>query len=335
MKIPTPLLAVAKGLGPLRDRVVFVGGMIRGLLVTDPAAGPLRPTDDVDMIIDVPTLGDYYTLEAQLRDLGFHEDMEEGAPICRWVIDGVRADVMPIDPGILGFSNVWYEGAVKHAAVTKTPEGLLRHLDGPHFCATKLEAFAGRGSGDLFHHDLEDFIALVDERQSLGDEIANAAEDIRKFIAQTVRGFLALEAFKEALPGHLQGDSASQGRLPMLLSRLQRIAALDSKEITIAPRLVGRSPPLLPSYATRNGIGPGAPTLASPLPVGQVTLHSTNLRSADYDQTTKRLTIEFHGGRVYQYSGVPLTVFEGLLRAHSAGRYFNLWIRNSYQHRRL
>jgi predicted nucleotidyltransferase len=83
VKVPPPLMTVAKRLVPLRDRIVFVGGMIRGLLVTDPAAGPSRPTDDVDLIVDVASLRDYHALGAELRRLGLHEDMEDGAPICR------------------------------------------------------------------------------------------------------------------------------------------------------------------------------------------------------------------------------------------------------------
>lgn len=99
MKIPAPLLTVVRHLGPVRERVVFVGGMIRGLLVTDPAASAARPTDDVDLILDVPSRHAYYKLGEELRALGFQEAMvDEDAPICRWIIDGVRADIMPIDP---------------------------------------------------------------------------------------------------------------------------------------------------------------------------------------------------------------------------------------------
>jgi hypothetical protein len=46
------ILAVARHLGDLRERVVFVGGMVCDRLVTDPAAAPARPTDDVDVIVD-------------------------------------------------------------------------------------------------------------------------------------------------------------------------------------------------------------------------------------------------------------------------------------------
>jgi hypothetical protein len=111
MKIPDPVLVVARHLGDLRERVVFVSGMIRSLLVTDPAAGGARPTDDVDLIVEVPTTVAYYALNQTLRDQNFREANEAGAPLCRWIVEGVRVDVMPVDPAILGFSNVWYFGA--------------------------------------------------------------------------------------------------------------------------------------------------------------------------------------------------------------------------------
>ena len=44
------LSSVARALGPLLDKVVFVGGSILGLLITDAAARAPRPTHDVDII---------------------------------------------------------------------------------------------------------------------------------------------------------------------------------------------------------------------------------------------------------------------------------------------
>src|SRR4051812_8155694 len=177
MKIPPQLLTVATHLGRLTESTVFVGGMIRGLLITDPAAGAARPTDDVDLIVDVPSYKAFTDLNEELRGLGFSESMEEGAPICRWVVAGVRTDIMPIDPGILGFTNVWYAGAMDRPAIVAGPHGNLRILDAPHFCATKLEAFEARGDGDYLHRDVEDFIAVVDGRPTLIDEVAAAPED--------------------------------------------------------------------------------------------------------------------------------------------------------------
>lgn len=44
------LIQVAEALGDLRERLVFVGGCATALLITDPAAAPVRATKDVDTI---------------------------------------------------------------------------------------------------------------------------------------------------------------------------------------------------------------------------------------------------------------------------------------------
>ncbi len=41
------------GLGELAEDLVFVGGCATGLLLTDPAAAPVRVTYDVDAIVQV------------------------------------------------------------------------------------------------------------------------------------------------------------------------------------------------------------------------------------------------------------------------------------------
>jgi len=52
-----------------------------GLLVTDPAVDAPRPTDDIDTIIEVATLGQYHEFQVELRKLGFKKDICDGAPI--------------------------------------------------------------------------------------------------------------------------------------------------------------------------------------------------------------------------------------------------------------
>lgn len=46
--------AVAR-LGTLAEKMAFVGGCTTGLLLTDPAASPVRATLDVDVIVEVAT----------------------------------------------------------------------------------------------------------------------------------------------------------------------------------------------------------------------------------------------------------------------------------------
>ena len=101
---------VAEALGKLRERFVFVGGCATGLLITDPAAAPVRATMDVDAIVAVVSQADYYDLAQQLRERGFTQTVEEGQPPYRWSLAGMKLDVMPTTDEILGFSNCWSAG---------------------------------------------------------------------------------------------------------------------------------------------------------------------------------------------------------------------------------
>ena len=65
---------VAERLGDLRERVVFLGGAATTLLITDPAAPDVRPTLDVDVIVEIGSGPDYYRLGQSLREIGFTED---------------------------------------------------------------------------------------------------------------------------------------------------------------------------------------------------------------------------------------------------------------------
>jgi hypothetical protein len=99
---------VAHRLGDLREDVVFLGGAVLGLLITDPAASEARPTKDVDLIVDIASRAEYADLETKLRAAGFLNDRSQGAPVCRWLAGDVKVDVMPTDPALLGFGNRWY-----------------------------------------------------------------------------------------------------------------------------------------------------------------------------------------------------------------------------------
>jgi hypothetical protein len=99
-------------------------------------------------------------------------------------------------------------------------------VDAPHFAATKLESFRGRGGSDFYHHDMEDLIAMVDGRAELLVELESAPDATRTFVASEIGSLMSEEAFQEALPGHLAGDKASQARLPLVEQRLSAMAAI-------------------------------------------------------------------------------------------------------------
>ena len=58
------------------------------------------------------------------------------------------------------------------------------------------------------------------------------------------------------------------------------------------------------------------------------------MRSVGYDQASNVLEIEFPGGEIYRYLGVPSDVHRGLVTATSAGQYFHQRIRDVYEYER-
>lgn len=200
--LPT-LRVIAQALGDLREQVVFLGGAVAGLLVTDPLAEGVRATVDVDAVAQAGW-AQFQRLQRELARRGFREDADSGV-ICRWIHrdSGVVFDLMPENPDVLGFANRWYPYVVATAQPMALGEGLhIRLATAVAFVATKLEAFASRGRGDvLASHDLEDVLNIVDGREELVREVAEAAVGVRQAIAQAFAGLLARADFLDVLPG--------------------------------------------------------------------------------------------------------------------------------------
>ncbi len=217
--------SVVSLLAPVLDDLVFVGGCTTGLFITDPAAGRIRPTKDVDAIVDVTTYAKYMALSERLRALGLAEDTTPGAPLCRWRHGPLIVDVMPTDAAVLGFSNRWYPAAIETAQTVRIAEHDVHIVTPALFVATKLEAFHGRGGDDLVaSHDLEDIIVVVDGRAEIVGDVAAAADDVRAYIGAEIRALLDNRDFTEALAGFLLPDPASQARRSLLEGRLRSLS---------------------------------------------------------------------------------------------------------------
>lgn len=219
--------AVAR-LGPLADEVVFLGGCATGLLLTDPAAPPIRPTYDVDVISELTSIIEYHLFADRLRKRGFREDQEADAVICRWRAEGVVLDVMPTSTAVFDFGNDWYRPDLDTAESVGLPSGArIRVVTAPYFLATKLAAFDGRGNGDyMASHDMEDIVAVLDGRPELGDEIVESEDALKVHLAERFAALIDERDFTDSLAGHLPGDPGSQARLPILKRRIEAIARL-------------------------------------------------------------------------------------------------------------
>ena len=62
----TMLQTVANGLGNLKDDMVFVGGAVAEMYASNPELSDIRPTLDVDCVIELPSRTTHAKLEDDL-----------------------------------------------------------------------------------------------------------------------------------------------------------------------------------------------------------------------------------------------------------------------------
>jgi len=226
------LETVAEALGPeLRQKMTFVGGCTTGLLLTDEyTLEQVRHTEDVDLIVHTMGYTAFYALQEQLKKQGFSIPAStEDAPICAMNLGDLRVDFMPDDDS-LGFTNRWYQAAMKTASDYPLTSDLTIRLVSPvYFVATKLEAYKGRGNNDpLDSRDVEDILNLVDGREELLDEIMAASSDVQNYIALEVSRLLEVSDFEYAVQSQTFGDTEREN---VIFERLEALASLSDEPL--------------------------------------------------------------------------------------------------------
>ena len=194
--------AVHNALGALKNEVVFVGGATVAMYI-DRMAEEVRPTDDIDIVVELWAYKDFAAIDEKLRSFGFENDQESGV-ICRYRIQGIIVDVMPTGEDVLNFSNKWYPSGYQNAIEYTIEEGITtRIFDVEHFLASKLEAFKDRGNNDgRTSTDFEDIVYVLENRTSVWDDIRNAPKDVRDYLRETIKELMKNSSFEEWIDAH-------------------------------------------------------------------------------------------------------------------------------------
>ena len=175
-------------------------------------------------MVAVVSYSEFAALESRLRAEGFKHDVSEGAPICRWIVDSCRVDIMPEGPAHLGMNTTWFPEALALATQMDLGDGCIAGVvTAPLFLATKLEAFNDRGKGDYYlSHDLEDIVTLIDGRASIVQDVEQVVSRVRNFVAAEFLRIGAHPDFNDALHGH----TAEKNRVRIVKARFDAIASL-------------------------------------------------------------------------------------------------------------
>lgn len=222
------LQIVAIGLEEIKNDLVFVGGAVAELYASDPASSDIRPTTDIDCLIELYTRTDYSRLEERLRAKGFVNDTSMGAPICRWIYKNIKVDVMPTDEKILGFSNRWYLEGIENKIGKALPNGTEIFIFPPqYFLGTKFEAHKNRGGNDLRQsHDFEDLVYILDNCKDLLNDIIKSNDGIREYLKNECQNLLTNIAVTEGIESALPYGSGDE-RANIIEDLIQNIAKIE------------------------------------------------------------------------------------------------------------
>jgi hypothetical protein len=218
---------VADGLGDdFLAECAFVGGCTTAMLVTDNAVlDDIRFTEDVDLVIELAGISAWEKLTRRLAAKGFKITGEDDVNY-RFRFNDVIVDVIPSDPTILGYANRWYVEGLSQAVPFELPSGRAIRIFKPEFfLATKLEAFTGRGNGDPYHKDVEDIIILIDGRPELLEEVSDAGEELKQYIAAGVSALTQLSGIDYAIESS-GSVRANPGRGRLVHQRMKDLSAL-------------------------------------------------------------------------------------------------------------
>lgn len=212
---------VAQALKDIKQDMVFVGGAVVSLYTDDPAADEIRPTQDIDMTLNIVNLSHWVKVQAQLAALGFHPD-PFGRAICSYKYKDIPVDIMAAEDGPLGPANRWYKIGFENLWTAKAKDQEIFILSAPCYLATKFEAYNDRGTDCRTSHDMEDIIYVLDNRVNIVREIEKDDTRIAQFIKEQLQSLITKGLMQEVLMAHIHPLMIKE-RLPIVEDKIIQI----------------------------------------------------------------------------------------------------------------
>ena len=212
---------IAQALGELNNRVVYVGGAIVSLYIDDPSADDVRPTKDIDISMEIASLGELESLRESLVEKGFYQSSEDHV-ICRFRYKDIKVDVMATEPIGWAPGNQWFAAGFKHAQSVSIENISIRLLPLPYFLATKFSAFYDRGGKDpRTSHDFEDIVYLLNYTSNFPKIISKAEKNVQEFLKKAFRRIIEDEGLQEAIIGNLYHED-QMNRFSLIMDKIKQ-----------------------------------------------------------------------------------------------------------------
>lgn len=217
------LQKIADAMQNLNERLVYVGGIVTGLYATAPSATAPRPSDDVDCVVNTTSYREHAAFEDLLRANHFQHDKTPDAPICRWIFNGEKVDVIPMGEKALLFGNPWYMPGYQKRKTYTLPSGIIIHiLSVTYYIASKINALLLRGGDDWRGaKDFEDIVYVLNYCTDVIDNFKTEDTDVRSFVSKQFAAMQKRPNLKEEIECALSYNETD--RIDTVLETMENI----------------------------------------------------------------------------------------------------------------
>jgi hypothetical protein len=216
---------VALALGELNNEMLYIGGAVVCLYVTDEGAELPRPTKDIDISVKIKTYAQMDRLREKLATKNIYPAPTENV-IYRYCYEDILIDFIPYDETPLGPTNSWLKPGFEKACPVKIGEAEIKILPVSLFLAAKWETFKSRGNDPRFSHDFEDIIYIIDNNLNLVDDIKDADKKVQCFLKEMSNEILSHPSCSEIIECHLNPFTLEE-RKNLIIHKLKKILELE------------------------------------------------------------------------------------------------------------
>lgn len=216
------LETVANVLSDLNTDLLYVGGAVVSLYVTDEGADQPRPTKDIDISVQVSTYAEMDNLREELAKRRIYPAADQKV-LYRYRYEDILLDFIPTTATQLGPTNPWLKPGFEVAQQVQVGDQIIKILPPAMFVASKWAAFKGRGGDPRTSHDFEDIIYVIDNNLEFIDDVRSSSKDLISHLKSIANEITDLG--EEAIYSHLNPFTADE-RIKLVQTKLAEILNL-------------------------------------------------------------------------------------------------------------
>lgn len=217
---------VAISLEEINNEVIYVGGAIVSLYVTDEGAEQPRPTKDIDISVQISSLSQMERLREKLASKNIYPAPFEKV-MYRYYYENILIDFIPFKETPLGPTNRWLKPGFKKSYTVNIGEIEIKILPVSLFLATKWEAFKNRGKDPRTSQDFEDIIYIIDNNKEVLEDVRDADKDVQDFLKEMSSEILNHSSRNEIIECHINPFTAYERR-EIVIDKLNKILKLNT-----------------------------------------------------------------------------------------------------------